>query len=237
MKILALSKKYFDDFLFYKGINSDNIYQQDKVLFISINNTEFTAGENDTPYLKNAINVKIIYFDDVEKDIDVANLDGSGTTIKAKAFTAEQAKELYSFIKNNIEGKETVLIHCTAGVSRSGAVASFIHDFVGGNWDEFKRNNRYIVPNAHIYRLLHDEWYKDLEFPEGWTEENEKDFKIELLNPKSPEQMVAEQNYRENGNSYTSIEYLTKNEIVERWGKRLSQKELNALNINIDNGK
>lgn len=182
MKILALSKNAFDKLMFEKGVNNDNVEQQDKLVFISLNNNPECAVPGEDPYFtKDAKNVKVMYFADVDKDQHVQLIDGSGRKVLAKAMTEDQAYDLYAFIKHTVGAKgavplEAVIIHCTMGIARSGAVAAFIHDFVGGKWEELKRNNPQIQPNAHVYRLLHDEWYKDLEFPEGWSDEKEMEF-------------------------------------------------------------
>ena len=43
--------------------------------------------------------------------------------------TGEQAKEIVEFVKKY--EKKNFLVHCTAGISRSGAVAMFIHQVYG----------------------------------------------------------------------------------------------------------
>lgn len=166
MKILALSKNAFDKLMHEKGINYDNVEQQDKLIFISLNNNSECAVPGEVPYFPaSAKNLKVMYFADVDKDQYVPLVDGSGRKVLARAFTVDQAKELYGFIKDTVKvGKtEAVIIHCTMGVARSGAVASFIHDYLKGDWQTFKRNNPQIQPNAHVYKLLRDQWYLDLD--------------------------------------------------------------------------
>lgn len=166
MKILALSKTVFDRLMIEKKVTPDNVEKQDRILFISINEQEDNLTPEYHPYFpEDKKNVKVMHFSDVEHDMEVTSLDGSGRKHMVYAMTQEQAADLYSFIKNNIEGKEMVLIHCTLGVARSGAIAAFLNDYVSGSWELFKRDNSAIQPNAHVYRLLHDEWYKDLEYP------------------------------------------------------------------------
>lgn len=167
MKILALSKNAFDKFMWDKGINQKNVEQQDKLVFISLNNNLECAVPGESPYFYNGPkNVKVMYFADVDKDQMVEHIAGSDKMVLARAMTVAQAKELYGFIKDTVkEGKtEAVIIHCTMGVARSGAVAAFIHDFVKGKWEVLKRNNPQIQPNTHVYRLLHAEWYGDEDF-------------------------------------------------------------------------
>lgn len=165
MKILALSKNAFDRMMYEKGVDDTNVEQQDKLVFISLNNNFEIATQEDEPYFSaSKKNLKVMFFADVDKDQYVKRLDNNRKAL-AKAMTVAQAKELYGFIKDTVKvGKtEAVIIHCTMGVARSGAVASFIHDYLKGDWETFKRNNPQIQPNAHVYNLLRDQWYKDLD--------------------------------------------------------------------------
>ena len=238
MKILALSKQIFDRLMIEKRVTPANVEQQDRILFISINEQEDNLTPDYHPYFpEDKANVKVMYFSDVERDMEVTKLDNSGDKIMVYAMTKEQAADLYHFIKHNIKGKEAVLIHCTAGVSRSGAIASFIQDFVSGSWQLFKQDNPQIQPNAHVYRLLHDEWYKDLEFPDQTImfEDGHRvtamknpdfDLNIEEVQKQYPNMKVE----RVEGEGYSHVEYVIEtdntndNEVVGRWGKNLKIK-------------
>lgn len=72
--------------------------------------------------------------------------------------TKEQANEIIQFIE---ETKDIPLvIHCTAGVSRSGAVgayASIIRDEEDVFWGEYEK---YIHPNNHVLSLLKRHLFK-----------------------------------------------------------------------------
>lgn len=75
----------------------------------------------------------------------------------AKPFTEELARKALSHIKSALErGDENFIVHCSAGISRSGAIASFIVDnFTDMNYLEWK--NRWapqINPNSHVYNTL-----------------------------------------------------------------------------------
>jgi predicted protein tyrosine phosphatase len=165
MQIFALPKIAFDQMLIDHKVTEENVEQQEKLAFISINNHE----RDKEPYFKkDHPNVKVMWFDDVDQDYEVPSVGTPGKIIHVKAFTLEQAKELYAFIKAN-KHRHTIFVHCTAGVARSGAVATFINDFVSGNWETFKRHNASIQPNAHVYRLLHDIWYEDHAFNDSIT--------------------------------------------------------------------
>jgi predicted protein tyrosine phosphatase len=146
MKILILSKTEFDNIMLRYNITNENVQDKTDMFFISINDT---CNTKQIPYFKNNHeNVLIQYFDDVVKDI----IDNNNE-ILAKAFTEEQAIEMFKFIEKN-KDKKTCLVHCTAGISRSAAVGTFICDFTNGNYFEFKEDNPYILPNPHISKTL-----------------------------------------------------------------------------------
>lgn len=157
MKIIVLSRALFNEYLTRKGVTLDTVEQQDKIFFISIHNQEDTVPPFFASDKSNVINLT---FSDLEEDKELPVL-GENRTELFKAMTPEQASALYKFIKAN-KDKEAVLIHCTAGVARSGAVGAFINDFTGGDYLEFKRNNPNIQPNPHVYNLLRKEWMSDV---------------------------------------------------------------------------
>ena len=72
--------------------------------------------------------------------------------------TEEQANEIIQFIE---ETKDMPLvIHCTAGISRSGAVgayASIVRDEEEAFWTEYEK---YIHPNNHVLSLLKRHLFK-----------------------------------------------------------------------------
>jgi predicted protein tyrosine phosphatase len=47
-------------------------------------------------------------------------------------------------------------VHCSAGISRSGAVATFLYDkfFMEIDKEVFRRENKYITPNLFILKRL-----------------------------------------------------------------------------------
>lgn len=144
MKITIINKQTFDSLMKQHGITNDNVENITKTFFISINDT---CGTTEVPYFENKENVKVLFFDDVDFDIEVSSHK------IAKAFTTTQAEELFDFI-NKHKDKESCIVHCAAGMSRSGAVGTFINDYFGGDWFEFKKLNPHIHPNSLVLRLL-----------------------------------------------------------------------------------
>lgn len=157
MRIFTFSKHGFDTFLQSKGTTRDNVEEKKNVFFISINDSPETTPE--VPYLENTDNVKVLTFDDVEQDTTSYKRG-----LHYKAMSPEQALELVQFIHQHLD-KKLCLIHCSAGVARSGAVATFIHQIVDSNKDQFQEDNPFILPNPYVLNLLQQ---ANQQFHSGW---------------------------------------------------------------------
>ena len=139
-------------------------YQSIQYCFISITNADgnfFPVALHDAP------NVLTLQFDDITYQFG-----------DLKLFTKEQAKQIIDFLTRNLD-KGYCVVHCTAGISRSGAVATFIHKWIGtATDDEFKVINPNIFPNSHVFKTLCDEVglnmtqedYESLFDNEGYTD-------------------------------------------------------------------
>lgn len=154
IKIFIQSKPEFNDLMDTNNLSDDNIEERSDVAFISINDTRGSWSQSwfkhDHP------NVIRLWFDDVENDTDKfspTNKDG------VKAFSVNDAKKLKKFIIDN-KNKKSFIVHCSAGISRSGAVGQFICDYFGCNREEFLRDNPYIHPNGRITRMLNNLKYE-----------------------------------------------------------------------------
>lgn len=119
--------------------------------FICIHNT---SGENSQPHFKqDHPNVLRLWFDDCSQDRSGVLLSGESYT--ETAMTPEQAQLVYDFLVQQKEaGREIGVVHCAAGISRSGAVGTFAADFFNVDKEEFKRFNWGIQPNPHVLSLL-----------------------------------------------------------------------------------
>lgn len=91
-------------------------------------------------------NYRTYWFYDVEEDF-VTN------SHSYKAISEEQAKDMFEFIKKH-SNKNNFIVHCAAGVSRSGAVGSFVHEYFGGKYKELLKKHPNILPNGRVTRLL-----------------------------------------------------------------------------------
>lgn len=186
MQIVVLSRQMFEKFMQEKKITPENVESLKDVFIISIQND--TGDDNYTPtFTKSLENVHVVKFSDVDEDTRVpvfnnninANPGDGGLThyVTAKAMTAEQAKELYQFIMNNkARDKKVCLIHCTAGVARSGAVGTFVAECMGVDYIDFKRANPSIQPNIHVLKMLREARFPgthDADWTDFWLEANQ----------------------------------------------------------------
>jgi predicted protein tyrosine phosphatase len=150
IKIKVLSKPEFNQFMGELGISDSNVEEKMKdVALISINDTEGNWSvswfDQDHP------NVIRMWFDDVERDEQKSPTN----SFTCRTFTAEQAEKLFNFIKAN--SNKDFIVHCSAGISRSGAVGAFINDYLDSDKEYFREFNlKRIYPNAHVSRLLNN---------------------------------------------------------------------------------
>ena len=156
MKVRVLSKNLFDMVMQNNSINDGNVEKWNKHFFISIVDTDQFSVSREPFFKSDHENLLNLAFDDCEHDGQPSPTQPSGT----KAFSEEQAAKLFSFIKKHRD-KEECIVHCMAGISRSGAVGAFINGYCGGDWEEFKRQNPQIIPNGRVERMLNKAKYND----------------------------------------------------------------------------
>lgn len=181
MQIVILSRTMFELYMKQKNITPDNVEQLKDVFIISIQNDlgDDTDKAYTPTFTESKENVHVVKFSDVDHDTEYATIGG---TMIAKAMTAEQAKKMYQFIMDNkANGKTVCLVHCTAGIARSGAVGAFVAECFGVNYLDFKRANPNVLPNVHVLKTL-----REARFPGSMP-----DFEMERLNPRTPQQEAA----------------------------------------------
>lgn len=137
MKITILSKFDFEERMKMFGITNDNVENIKDTFFISIQHTGV-----DKTYFVNKQNVKVLFFDD-------CLLSDQYCTVMSE----DQALELLDFIDEH-KDKKFCVIHCAAGISRSGAVGTFICDYTDSNFKSFIQDNPQIHPNVVVLNLM-----------------------------------------------------------------------------------
>jgi predicted protein tyrosine phosphatase len=120
-------------------------------------------------------------FLDIEKDGMTNNGDGEWTDMSEFAITAEQAAELARLLRHALDNRMNVVVHCHAGVCRSGAVCE-VGVMMGFRDTEAFRNPNLLVKHEMMKALG---WqYDDNEphtingepVPVDWSNDNEKIF-------------------------------------------------------------
>ncbi len=91
--------------------------------------------------------VLVLHFDDIEAPIE-------GAEDRFVLFDRAMAERILSFLQN-LAGRH-LIVHCHAGVARSGAVALFAHELLGTDAEQFARDNPSIAPNRLVLSMLRD---------------------------------------------------------------------------------
>jgi len=92
------------------------------------------------------------FWDLSDKEFDEVKADYPAAVL----FDKEHAKKIIKFVEELQESdeKHKLIIHCDAGVSRSGAVGCFINDVRGGSHDMLMLKNPNILPSAYVSSVL-----------------------------------------------------------------------------------
>jgi len=95
------------------------------------------------------------FWDVTPRDFENTKRDYSEAVI----FDRKHARDIIDFITeaNKLLADSALVLHCHAGISRSGAVATFACDFIGLDYVEFIRYNSNIFANPHVLRTLREE--------------------------------------------------------------------------------
>ncbi|KAA6341306.1 hypothetical protein EZS27_010893 [termite gut metagenome] len=159
-KIFVLSRFEFEGNMKTNGIDDENVEKYEDLAIISI-----TDNPKNHLFKKDHDNVLNMTFDDVgEKAYENRHKVKKSLKLKLedfyRIFSEKDAETIVDFIEKNKE--KTFIIHCEAGISRSGAVGLFIRDFY--DWvDKEDFDNRVknkIYPNMLVLRLLKKEFYE-----------------------------------------------------------------------------
>lgn len=153
-KAAAYPHNIFDEICAQNGWNDANIEDEKDKAFISIICTDdvqnhYLEEKEEHWFKENHSNVLNLEFDDVRQDIEWDDY-------KAHAITDEQAEDIVNFIENNIE--KNIMVHCRAGLSRSGAIEHFIH--LNYDWYKDEEDNDYIRPNSTVLAKLNKVLWK-----------------------------------------------------------------------------
>jgi predicted protein tyrosine phosphatase len=144
-------------------MTDENIESYKKIVLISIIGT---GGKERNYFSTSHSNVLNLKFDDVETnqyEPVLVNRNGKLVVqqgrLKYSAMTKEQGQKIVDFVKTiDPEQVKVIIVHCAAGVSRSGAVGTFLSEYFADYVDnmEFHNTNPHIQPNPTVLRILHN---------------------------------------------------------------------------------
>ena len=150
MKIRILARVFFEK---VKGTPTE-VELLEKSKIISINSS---WGFDDTPpfsekYLKHP-HLLTLTFDDICSEPETPEEQGN-----AILFNEDMARAIIRFVDDR---QLPLLVHCTAGISRSGAVGEVLNWYFNrylernaADDEDFVRNNRQIQPNTLVRKIL-----------------------------------------------------------------------------------
>lgn len=168
--IRVFSRQKFNNYIKELNINDTNIENKD-ICIIEFFNSDvcedvinrfqiedefnYRQGWNSRPFKEIHNNVMQIICDDI---LGAKSLKVDGQLKSLVLFRFSDAIALYNFIIKN-QNKKKFIVHCSAGISRSGAAGEFLKLFFEyqGIKTHFPEYNN-IRPNGHILGFLRDIW-------------------------------------------------------------------------------
>jgi len=95
------------------------------------------------------------FWDITESEVESLEQQGQ----KYVLFNKTDARRIVGMLQEIKEQEEdsVLIIHCHAGISRSGAVGVFATEFFGYDYREFMLDNPQVAPNSMILRILREE--------------------------------------------------------------------------------
>lgn len=148
-----VNKSLYETFMFV----TQNRLNDKKFAIISIQEPE-TNGSGilftETASCKHVLTIKFsdidpIFFYDHNEIFEEAIKTG-----KIILFSTEMAKEIKNFFDKIKDDIDLLIVHCSAGVSRSSAIAAVLNKYVNNTEDLFFEKS---LPNMFIYNIMHKE--------------------------------------------------------------------------------
>ena len=141
MKVQAVNKKLFKD-------NLEILLEQENTALISILNS---GRDRLTPDTQRVIT---LWFDDIHPTTTMT----LGSCEEYNAMNVVDALNLIEFVLALPTNINRIIVHCSAGMCRSGAVADFLRVVFAVDNLWFVQNNPQIIPNEWVRVLLWMTW-------------------------------------------------------------------------------
>ena len=150
MKIRVLPRAFFEKI---RG-TPDEIELLDNSKIISINSSWGWDSEPPfSPALRGHAHLLVLNFDDIANEPETPEDLG-----RAVMFSPKMAERIMRFVD---DGGMPLLVHCAAGISRSGAVGEVLNWYFNRyltdhktDYNDFIQNNRQILPNPLVRKIM-----------------------------------------------------------------------------------
>lgn len=147
--VYALDWMSFDNMCSERNITDETVESWNNQAFIEIHSE---SDKDKFTFKRSHSNVLHLVFDDVMEDQPYEDLEGNKLGPNFVTISDEQAKQLADFI--TLHKERNFLIHCHAGISRSGATAQAICELKDIPLETFRVMNPYAHPNGTVLRKL-----------------------------------------------------------------------------------
>lgn len=95
-------------------------------------------------------------------------------------FNEDHAKIIIRFL-DEIKQIQTLVVHCAAGISRSGAVGLFANRYLEQDDSIFRKRNKGISPNPYVLDVLNKASGIDANYVNFWNNELEKNDRMKRI--------------------------------------------------------
>lgn len=177
-KIIIYPQKIIQDIL-----SGDKAYlPKDKWSLISIySSTKKPIINSQTIFPKNCINnLSISFFDTTPNDWNNILRYIPEASKEQDLFNENHAKQIIKFL-GILKIETTLLIHCAAGISRSGAVGLFASRYLNIDDKNFRKLNPNVCPNPHVLDILNKVSGINNDYVDFWSTEIKKNIRLRKI--------------------------------------------------------
>lgn len=144
--------------------NIEEALEKDPKIINEYNIISIYSRYCESPIKEDRYNILKLEFDDItERELQQY-------PERYKLFSENDARRIKDFTDSRLDPEKKLIVHCDAGISRSGAVGLCLNDYLNNYIEShyrhlaaFLRDNPYIVPNPYISRVLNKVlYYSDL---------------------------------------------------------------------------
>lgn len=149
-KVIIMSENGFDAMCQRNKLDDGNVEKVERTAFISIVDV---YRRNKNHFNDNHPNVLNLSFSDVTDD-NISYFKRAYNNENFELLSESDADKAVKFIYGLAESVDLWVVHCLAGISRSGAFGHYITELMGWDIDEYYRINPRVNPNPYVLRKL-----------------------------------------------------------------------------------